>query len=404
MTENTSKVQEIVQFLTKNPGYIKRGKENLASLLECLVEEVVEAKKILRNTEDNKEKELDLDNTSDNTISEFDKYLSAQKINPDEVKSVKYWQTAGGDFRFSVVTKNEPLQLPDIDDVVSAFTKSLEPILLPTTETNSNKTLVVYTSDKHIGAYVPDNAMYSNPYSKEEIMARMSSILSEIEKIVVEEGSIKEIIITDLGDALDGYNAQTTRGGHTLPQNMSNIEAFEVFVEAHRFIYDKILTAGWAEKITIIHLSDDNHSGEFSYFANRALEEYITGTYEGNITFKVSRDFIVPVKRKDFTLLLCHGKDGEDMKNGMPLYLKPETEKYIIDYMLNKGISNNNLHFIKGDLHQSATQQGKHFRYRNIPSVFGSSKWIMTNFGYNKPGCSFDLFEGKNLKQWDVWF
>ena len=27
------------------------------------------------------------------------------------------------------------------------------------------------------------------------------------------EGSIKEIIITDLGDALDGYNAQTTRGG-----------------------------------------------------------------------------------------------------------------------------------------------------------------------------------------------
>ena len=47
MIENTSKVQEIVQFLTKNPGYIKRGKENLASLLECLVEEVTEAKKIL---------------------------------------------------------------------------------------------------------------------------------------------------------------------------------------------------------------------------------------------------------------------------------------------------------------------------------------------------------------------
>lgn len=151
------------------------------------MEEVTEAKKILRGTEENKEKDLDLDNTSDNTISEFDKYLSAQKINPDEIKSVKYWQTAGGDFRFSVVTKNEPLQLPDIDDVVAAFTKTLEPTLVPIIETNSNKTLVVYTSDKHIGAYVPDNAMYSNPYGKEEIMARMSSILSEIEKVVAEE-------------------------------------------------------------------------------------------------------------------------------------------------------------------------------------------------------------------------
>ena len=121
--------------------------------MECLVEEGYRGKKnIKENTEDNKEKELDLDNTSDNTISEFDRYLSAQKINPDDVKSVKYWQTARGDFRFSVVTKNEPLQLPDIDDVISAFTKRFGPVLVPIIETNSNKTLVVYTSDKHIGS------------------------------------------------------------------------------------------------------------------------------------------------------------------------------------------------------------------------------------------------------------
>ena len=404
MIENTSKVQEIVQFLTKNPGYMKWGSIRLASKLDYTVEEVEDAKRLVKGKSTVKEESLEIDNTSESKITEFDNYLKAQNINPDDVKSVKYWQTAGGDFRFSVVTKSEPLQLPDLDDVIAAFTKTLEPILLPITETNSNKTLVVYTSDKHIGAYVPDNAMYANPYSRKIILARMNTILLEIKKVVGEEGSIKEIIITDLGDALDGYNAQTTRGGHTLSQNMSNVEAFELFVEAHRILYDNILTLGLAEQITIIHLSEDNHSGEFSYFANRALQEYITSTYKGNVSFKVCREFIEPVKREEFTLLLCHGKDSEDMKNGMPLQLKPETEKYIIDYMLSKGISNNNLHFIKGDLHQSASQEGKHFRYRNVPSIFGSSKWIMTNFGYNKPGCSFDLFEGKNLKQWDVWF
>ena len=92
------------------------------------------------------------------------------------------------------------------------------------------------------------------------------------------------------------------------------------------------------------------------------------------------------------------------MKNGMPIYLKPETEKYILDYVIFKGIPTTNLHFVKGDLHQASSQEGKHFRYRNVPSIYGSSKWIMTNFNYTKPGCSFDLFKGKDVYAYDMWF
>ena len=92
------------------------------------------------------------------------------------------------------------------------------------------------------------------------------------------------------------------------------------------------------------------------------------------------------------------------MKNGMPIYLEPKTEKYILDYVIFKGIPTANLHFIKGDLHQASSQEGKHFRYRNVPSIYGSSKWIMTNFNYTKPGCSFDLFKGKDVYPYDMWF
>jgi len=37
------------------------------------------------------------------------------------------------------------------------------------------------------------------------------------------EGSI----LGGLGDLMDGYNGHTTRGGHELPQNMTNEEAFD---------------------------------------------------------------------------------------------------------------------------------------------------------------------------------
>jgi hypothetical protein len=49
--------------------------------------------------------------------------------------------------------------------------------------------------------------------------------------------------------------------------------------------------------------------------------------------------------------------------------------------------------------------QAKHFRYKNVPSIYGASKWIMTNYGNTKPGCSFDIFEkDKLISSWDLWF
>ena len=417
---NQQNVQRVVEFLTEFPGYIKRGKHNIAHKLACTPYEVQYAKDCVRgkhhttlstgeisntsiSTKEVPTEELGNDNDTESKITEFDKYLETQGIAPDNVKSVKYWQTAGGDYRFSVVTKAEETRLPSIEDVQSLL-KDITPFQMKELEATSDTTLVVYLSDKHIGADVPSTALYENPYTEEELLERLRKVFEEITKTYLEYGILTELVLVDLGDALDGYNGQTVRGGHKLPQNMGNVEAFNLFISAHKQFYEGILRSEMAEKVTIVHLCSDNHSGDFGYFANRALQEYLKTAYEGDFTFHISRYFIEPLVRKDFTLLFTHGKDDEDMRNGLPLHLNPATETYIIDYLLNKGISTKNLHFIKGDLHQATTEQGKHFRYRNIPSVFGSSKWVMANFGYTKPGCGFDLFEGSKVKQWELWF
>jgi hypothetical protein len=409
------KITELITFLTKNPSYLKRGKENLASLLDSTVEEVEQAKKSIGINPNNKDeyfrfrerktciKDNILDNTSEssNSIKEFDEYLSKLGITPEDVKSVKYWQTQGGETRYSVVTKNDGLELPTLEDVTKELVTKVLPVQLPDAKGTSSGTLVVFLSDKHIGALTKPEAMYDNPYDELELQNRLIRVISEIAS--VDTDSFEEIAIVDLGDAMDGYNAQTTRGGHTLPQNMTNKEAFEVFVRLHKAFYSALFASGLAKTYSVYHITNSNHGGEFEHFATRCLQEYLKCSYP-EVTFEILDKFITPVSIAGHTYLLSHGKDTEDMKNGLPLCLDPKTENYIKDYILEKGISTKNLHFVKGDLHQAGTQWGKHFRYRNVPSMYGSSKWIMTNYGNTKPGCSFDLIEGDSVGQWELWF
>ena len=91
--------------------------------------------------------------------------------------------------------------------------------------------------------------------------------------------------------------------------------------------------------------------------------------------------------------MLCHGKDQKDVFKGMPLTLNDKTENQINEYLDYIEVTKN-VHFIKGDLHQSATTYGKRFRYKSVGSFFGSSEWIHKNFGNTKACCEFDVIDG----------
>ncbi len=416
---NQDKVKEIGFFLEKNKGYQKWGSEKLALKLDCEVDEVITAKQTIKKWYDKIEDknlssisnsrfdglvdEFISSNTNESKITEFDSYLTSQGLTQEDVKSVKFWQTQDGSTRYSVVTNKEQENKLDIESIKDILLKGVEPIQLKEITTKSGKVLVVYLSDKHIGAHTKSTAMYENEYNAQVFQERMIAVFRKIEEYFVSEGTFDKIIVCDLGDSMDGLNGETTRGGHKLPQNMSNTEAFDTFVNVHKLFYYSLFLSGFSAKYEVYHLTNSNHGGEFGYFATRALQEYLNAVFP-QVPFAVIEEFITPVYDENFTLLLCHGKDDEDMKNGMPIYLEPKTEKYILDYVIFKGIPTTNLHFIKGDLHQASSQEGKHFRYRNVTSIYGSSKWIMTNFNYTKPGCSFDLFKGKDVYAYDMWF
>ena len=78
------------------------------------------------------------------------------------------------------------------------------------------------------------------------------------------------------------------------------------------------------------------------------------------------------------------------MFKNFPLILDTNTENKINNYLDAFNLSGK-INFIKGDLHQSATTFGKRFRYKSVGSFFGSSEWIMQNFGFTKAVCDIDI-------------
>lgn len=265
----------------------------------------------------------------------------------------------------------------------------------------SEKDLLVYTSDKHIGAKTQSNSIYNNEYNAEEFSNRMMKIASKIASL----GSMDNLIIFDLGDALDGFNAQTTRGGHTLPQNMNNKEQFETYLKVHAEFFNHILNnKNSYNKIYYVCAANNNHGGDVDYMAMKAFELYLN-KINPFINVIVTDKFISHLEIKKgnelmYTILFTHGKDDSDMKYGLPLVLNDKTENYINNYIDYHQIDTRKpIHFIKGDLHQSATQYGKRFRYKNVGSIYGSSKWIHTNFGNTKPICDMDVIERDSINE-----
>ena len=80
----------------------------------------------------------------------------------------------------------------------------------------------------------------------------------------------------------------------------------------------------------------------------------------------------------------------------MPLTINDKTENIINEYIRYKAISGT-IHFVKGDLHQTATTYAKNFRYKSVSSFFGSSEWIHKNFGNTKAACDIDVIDGDQI-------
>lgn len=314
-------------------------------------------------------------------------------------KGVDYWVIS------AMITKKQEneLSVEDIDALLTKVFNKVKYVPIKTTPSNkltNNKALFIYTSDKHIAAYVNDKeAIYKNDYGKMSFQARMLNVLYEVYYLVNLFGQFEDIFIIDLGDRMDGMHAQTTRGGHKLPQNMSDKEAFETAITVEKEFYDRMFQSEYSQNYHIISNACSNHGGIFDYMVSRALELYVNATYPF-VKTSVQEKFIDHIEYGKHVLIFTHGKDTEDMKHGMPLHMNDKTENYLNKYLMYNDIDpkSKQISVIKGDLHKDTSETTYNFRYRNVLSLFGGSKWIATNFGPSKSGCSFDVVEKETTR------
>lgn len=258
----------------------------------------------------------------------------------------------------------------------------------------NDSTLIVYLSDMHVGAEVSKYSIYENPYNRDEVYSRMKKILNKILELTTLSG-VTNIVICNVGDSLDGYNGQTTRGGHNLPQNMDNKDQYKTFIGVMLDLFKNLSESGCYETIKYICVEGGNHDGDFGYVANKALEASLS-FLNPEIEVRIFDRFIEYFTVGEHTFILCHGKDAKDMFKNMPLVLNDKTENQINEYIDYNRLSGK-IHFVKGDLHQTATTYARKFRYKSVSSFFGSSEWIHKNFGNTLAACDFDIVKADSI-------
>jgi hypothetical protein len=255
-------------------------------------------------------------------------------------------------------------------------------------EKDTDVAIVLYLSDMHIGAEVSNYSIYDNNFNKEEVQKRMRKIIEEILRNAQTIGATK-LVICNLGDSLDGYNGQTTRAGHILPQNMNNKDQYKTFISSMLYLIGNFANSGVFNEIKYYCVEGGNHDGDVGFIANQALIASLN-ILNPEIEAVVFEKFLDYFTLFGNTFILTHGKDAKDMFKNMPLTINDKTENQLNEFIDYVGLSGK-IHVIKGDLHQSATTYAKKFRYKSVGSFFGSSEWIHKNFGNTKAVLDYDV-------------
>ena len=304
---------------------------------------------------------------------------------------------------FKLKKKEKIYEEDHLDKLKELLIKEITPVAYNVIQTTNEKALFIYGSDKHIGALTKEDSIYTNKYDRAEMRERIViKTLINIQENVSLHGQFDSLFIMDLGDALDGFNQKTTGGlrgtsSHILPQQLNNREQHDYYVELHKELFDVISKNQFANEVYFIATSNSNHGGDFEYGAMRNLETYLNVKYpdfKTYVSYKAYNHFLYG----KHCVIFGHGKDDEDMKNGLPLVLNDKVSNVLGDYIRVNKLEDSNITFVSGDLHQSAETYSKNFRYKKVLSQYGSSKWMHTNFGSGTPGLSSEVYEKNSTK------
>ena len=187
---------------------------------------------------------------------------------------------------------------------------------------------------------------------------------------------------------------KTARLDHNLPENMDGFEQADAYISLVKNFIEGLASAGICNDIRIYSVRCGNHTGPIEYVATKAL--FAELKLQGIKSF-LSNGFFCVFKEGKHSYCLAHGKDDKYMKKGMPLNLDDKNKVMLYDWLEDNGITGDNIHIIKGDLHSSNYSSCKKLDYRNVLSLFGSSDYSAFNYTRNSYGISYDLSINGNI-------
>ena len=378
---------------------VKENKGNRTQARYSLTEEQWHSV-LKQRTKPNKRKFIETQKKFDkngDVVSSLEKLQSKPIDVPDgfEVIKISTSKTTGQQWVQYAPRKETASEVVESFDFKSVIEKYIKPIILEKVDrkTYSKDFDTLTITDVHIGMEtdIDNNTMYVKEWNKKELIKTADIVIEQ----TLEEQASSVLYVDELGDLLDGFNAQTTRGGHALPQNMTNEECFDAALE-----FKLKILYGLVNNYTEIHFNNicnDNHSGAFGYFVNEAFKQIAELQFE-NVTVTNHRKFLNHYFVNDICFIISHGKDDKSLKFGFKPQLDLKGSEKIDQYCKQNGIYKKSdlVIFKKGDSHQALFDMctSDDFYYFNYPALSPSSNWIKNNFKLGRRGFVNESFKG----------
>jgi len=334
---------------------------------------------------------------SDGTIMNIDEYCEHYNIPREDVKTYKLVTHNGSGAYYNLTSKDvsggetDNSILEAFDNIVAKYTQGQQKTFSPQPLSEEPKALKVTISDAHLGLDPNPNGggIFQYEYNADIYRNSIEKVYNQIIKEFNTHGVFDLLLLDDLGDREDGWNGQTTRGGHVLPQNMTNAEVFDVLVDTNVKLVESLVETKVANKIILRSVTRSNHSYDFALIVNKAIQKIVNRLYSAEIVeVDILEKFIEHRVYGNHCFIISHGKEDKHLKYGLPLKLDPKTINFINEYIDHYDIDSKYIHFEKGDLHQVGYERTKKFDYRNYMSFAPPSCWQQHNFGDSYSGFS----------------
>mgnify|MGYP001105524047 CR=1 FL=1 len=332
-------------------------------------------------------------NQDSGMMMDIDTYCNHYNLPRKDITSYKLVSHTGTPYYNIVFKENisEIVKDYDFSEIIKKYIEPVEYVSYPVSRGKDFDTLTI--TDVHIGMDTDPskNSMYAILWNREEILKYARLVV----ETTIKEKESPVLVVDELGDFLDGLNAQTTRGGHALPQNMTNEEAFDCAFEFKMIIVDGLV--GHFDKLIFNNICNDNHAGCFGYFANKNFKDVVAEKYP-EVVVNNHRKFMNHYFIGKVCFIITHGKDDSTLKFGFKPQLESKGIEKIDQYCKQEGIYKESdlIIFKKGDSHQALFDicTSDDFHYYNYPALSPSSQWVQTNFKKGRRGFVNESFKG----------